>query len=146
MFKVYYINNITEYIKYIISNINPLNLVKVLSLLHKPYNQMIIQEDNNHIKSSMYAIVKGTLDIVAPNPNIKQKFIIQEPTIFPSAKSSFCFIIATTEVTSSGRDVPSATIVRLITLSGILSIVAIVVELFTTKSPPYFNAKPPKII
>ena len=84
--------------------------------------------------------------IIAPNPKIKQKFIMQEPIILPSAKSSSCFIIATIEVTSSGREVPSATIVRLMTLSGIASIVAIVDALSTTKSPPYFKAMPPNII
>ena len=39
-----------------------------------------------------------------------------------------------------------ATIVRLMTLSGIASIVAIVDALSTTKSPPYFKAMPPNII
>ena len=68
---------------------------------------------------------------------------MQDPIIFPSAKSSSCFTIATIEVISSGREVPSATIVRLTTLSGILIMLAIEVALLTTKSPPYFSAKPP---
>ena len=83
---------------------------------------------------------------MAAKPNIKQKLIIQEPIILPSANSSSFFIIATIAVASSGKEVPNATIVRLITLSETLSVVAIVVALSTTKSPPYFNANPPKRI
>ena len=53
---------------------------------------------------------------------------MQEPIIFPIAKSVSFFIIDTIDVTSSGRAVPIATIVSPITLSEILSSFAIIVE------------------
>lgn len=42
---------------------------------------------------------------------------IFDPIIFPTARSLFFFMAATTEVASSGNDVPMATMVKLITFS-----------------------------
>lgn len=79
--------------------------------------------------------------ITADTPRIQNILKIFDPTIFPMA-ISFCPLrAATIEVTSSGSDVPTATIVRPITRSGIPKSVAIVIDPSTnifphTKSPP----------
>lgn len=62
-----------------------------------------------------------TLDI----PRIQKILKIFEPTIFPTAISLCPFRAETIEVTSSGIDVPIATIVRPMTLSDIPNICAI---------------------
>ena len=71
---------------------------------------------------------------------------IFEPTAFPNANPLSPFLHATTLVTSSGKLVPIATIVRAITFSATPSICAISVALFTTNCPPnIIPASPTKI-
>ena len=45
-------------------------------------------------------------------PNMSKRLKILDPTILPMAISAFFFIAATTEVASSGREVPAATMVK----------------------------------
>ena len=54
-------------------------------------------------------IVRG--EIVEAKPIINKILKIFDPITFPMAISVSSFFVATTEVTSSGREVPTATIV-----------------------------------
>ena len=68
------------------------------------------------------------------------------PTILPMAISALCLYEATTEVTSSGRDVPKATIVRPISLSLIPKNLAIEVAALTVSWLPPTIPAPPRIM
>ena len=72
-------------------------------------------------------------------PNTSNKLNIFDPTTFPIAIFSLSFLIATIDVTSSGKEVPSATILDPIIYLAILNFFANCTLLFTTKSPPNFN-------
>lgn len=141
-----YINKYIKCSKYIIINTIPLFLVRILFLFPNAYNHIKKIEKSNKIISSIYISNNGISDINAPTPNIKHKFIIQEPMILPSAISLSPLNIAIIEVTNSGKDVPNANIVKPTTLSDILNIYAISVAEFTVKSPPYFRKIIPIII
>ena len=80
---------------------------------------MKIEEKNSKIKFSIDCLSNAISDRIAPNPSIRQKLIIQEPIRFPSAILLFPFIMATSEVMNSGKDVPKAIIVNPIILSEI---------------------------
>ena len=67
------------------------------------------------------------------------------PTMLPIAMSALPFLAAVTDVNSSGREVPRATIVRPIKVSLHPIAFAIVDAPETTKSPPNFSATTPKI-
>ena len=62
----------------------------------------------SNIKFELYAI--GVISEEAPTINKILNMLL--PMIFPMAISAFPFLAAFTEVTSSGREVPRATIVR----------------------------------
>lgn len=64
--------------------------------------------------------------MLADTPNISKILNILEPSIFPIAMSLSPFIAAVTEVTSSGKLVPIAIIVKLITFSLIFKLCAII--------------------
>ena len=59
----------------------------------------------------------GTVQMSAVVPITNKILKILLPTIFPMAIPAFPLLAAVTDVTSSGRDVPSATIVSPINLS-----------------------------
>ena len=59
---------------------------------------------------------KGTGVISALEPTTNKILKIFDPMIFPIAISALPFLAAVTEVTSSGNEVPKATIVRPINL------------------------------
>ena len=71
--------------------------------------------------------------IVALTPNTKKILKIFDPTMFPMAISGLRFRMATTEVASSGRDVPMATMVRPIVVSESHAIVAMAILHFTIR-------------
>lgn len=122
-----------------INKIKPLLLVILFLSPIKKYNQ-INSVDAIRINISIInslEILSGF--IIAPTPNISNKLNIHEPTRLPTAKSSSPFILATIDVTSSGNDVPKASIVNPIIFSLILKVFAIFIEFSTTKSPPVFN-------
>ena len=79
-------------------------------------------------------------------PSTNSMLNILEPTTLPTARSFSPFFDATMDVTSSGSDVPKATIVSPIRVSVIPSERAISVALSTTKSPPSAIAVSPAII
>ena len=62
--------------------------------------------------------------IRAEVPNTNSRLKIQLPTTLPTARSALPRSAAVTEVTSSGREVPSATMVRPMTRSLMLKILA----------------------
>ena len=70
------------------------------------------------------------------NPKIRNTLKILEPTTFPRAMSLSPFLAATIEVTSSGREVPTATMVRPIRASLRPKALAISFAPFTVISPP----------
>ena len=74
-------------------------------------------------------------DIIEQNPKIKTMLNNEDPIALPTAISASPFLAATTEVTSSGSDVPTATIVKPTNKSLIPNLVAIKDALSTTKSP-----------
>ena len=78
-------------------------------------------------------------------PRIKRILNRLLPTILPMARSAFPFLAAVTEVISSGREVPNATIVRPITLSDTPKIPAIVEAPLTTKRLPRIIAARPAL-
>ena len=80
---------------------------------------------------------------VAATPRIIRMLNTLEPTTLPTAISSSFFRAATTEVTSSGRLVPIATMVRPIRFSERPKNAAMVFALFTTQSPPNLTATAP---
>ena len=135
-----------RYIVKIISKLIPWYLYNVCLLFDNPYNQIIRVPNKRKIKFSIDLESSSIIDKIEPKPNIRQKLMIHDPIIFPSAMLWFPFIIATIEVTSSGREVPNATIVSPITFVGTFKIEEISIEDSTTKSPPYFKEKPPSII
>lgn len=59
---------------------------------------------------------KGTGVMSALDPTTNRILKIFDPMIFPIAISALPFLAAVTEVTSSGKDVPKATIVSPINL------------------------------
>ena len=98
---------------------------------------------NNIIKSILYSILNVIGFIKVATPIINVILNILEPIMFPTEISLLPFKAATTLVTSSGRLVPIAIIVKLIIFSLILKNSAIITELSTIKFPPNFNATIP---
>ena len=81
--------------------------------------------------------------IATGTPITTQILNILLPTTFPIAKSYSPFLVAATEVTNSGSDVPRATIVKAIIFSLTPKLDAIPEALSTTKSlPKIIHAKP----
>ena len=69
-----------------------------------------------------------------------------EPIALPSASPLSPFLVATIEVTSSGRDVPIATIVRPMKFWLTPKLAAMIHALSTTRLPPNITAiRPPAI-
>src|SRR5699024_7922979 len=83
--------------------------------------------------------------ITAANPKTKSMLNKFEPITLPIAISVSPFFIATIDVTNSGREVPTATIVSPTKLALIPNDVAISVAEFTTISPPITIPTIPKI-
>ena len=79
-------------------------------------------------------------------PITKSILKILLPTIFPIAIPAFPLRAAETDVTSSGRDVPNATIVSPIKRSLMPQALAIVVAPFTTNWLPITTHTPPSTI
>ena len=76
----------------------------------------------------------GWMEEERPRINIILKML--EPTTFPRARPLSPFLEAVTEVTSSGREVPIATMVKPINVSLRPNAVAMAQALSTTRSPP----------
>lgn len=83
---------------------------------------------------------------MAENPRINKMLNRLEPIAFPSARPLSPFLVATMEVTSSGREVPIATMVSPIKFWLTPKLVAMMQALSTTKSPPKMTAARPAIM
>ena len=79
-------------------------------------NHINIVENNESTILPLNLLVYESGVIKPPTPNIKKRFNIQDPTMFPTAKSVSFFATATIDVTNSGKLVPIDSIVRPITL------------------------------
>ena len=88
--------------------------------------------------------VSNTIGLISADvPSTKRILKILEPTMLPIARSASPFLAADSEVTSSGREVPNATIVSPIRLSDIPSPLAIVFAPFTTACDPKITSAIP---
>ena len=76
-------------------------------------------------------------------PKINKMLKILEPTALPKAIPDSCFLAAVIDVTSSGSEVPTATMVRPIKVSLSPKLFAIMEALSTTKLPPQIIAAKP---
>ena len=85
-------------------------------------------------------------EITADIPRIKRILNMFEPIAFPRASALSPFRVATMEVTSSGSDVPIATIVRPIKFWLTPKDTAIWLALLTTRLPPRMTAASPPMI
>jgi hypothetical protein len=128
------------YIKYKERKIAP--SILVISPLFPMKNKNIINNTiaNNSIQISIIRVsVTGKFDIDQVIPKTKRILKILLQTIFPIAISDCFFSDATIDVTSSGADVPKATIVRPIIDSGTSNESAIFLAEPTRKSAQTHN-------
>ena len=86
---------------------------------------------------------KGTGVISALEPTTNKILKILDPMIFPIAMSALPFLAAVTEVTSSGKEVPKATIVNPINLWLTPSEMAMFVAASTAKLLPIIKHTSP---
>ena len=91
---------------------------------------------NETIMSTKFIAVTPTDEIAADSPSTKRMFERFEPTTFPIARSASPLEAATADVTSSGSDVPIATIVSPTNVSDIPAARARLFALSTTTCPP----------
>lgn len=84
----------------------------------------------NEIKESFNGLIHKLI------PNIDKILKMLEPITFPIAILTSPFLLATIEVTSSGSEVPSATIESATTLSETPNLIAKLDVLSTTIFPP----------
>ncbi len=125
------------YVKYpaYINVIIPPSTLFIFLLVRQNTNIIIDITDITKI-STTASLITGIGCMVAETPNINNILKRFEPMAFPTARSFSPFLAATTEVTSSGRLVPHATIVRPIKVGLMPIYAAITLAPFTTKSPP----------
>ena len=98
-------------------------------------------------RSAIVIPVKDSGEIIAEPPSIRRMLEMFEPSMFPRASWPRPFIAATTQVASSGIDVPAAITVIAMNLSDTPNNRAISVAEFTKRRPPKINpARPPVII
>ena len=94
-------------------------------------------------KDSPVAIIGESVPDI---PKINKILNIQEPTAFPRASPLSPFRVATMDVTSSGKEVPTATMVSPIRFWLNPKFLAISLALSTTKFPPNTTAASPPSI
>lgn len=109
------------------NNVAPFILVIVFFFPIKLNNHINTVESSNNIKLLLNSFEYLSEVIIAPTPNIRNKFNTHDPTKFPTAKSESFFTTANIDVINSGSAVPIATIVSPIILSLTLSVCAILV-------------------
>lgn len=95
--------------------------------------------------AASYTLIHSVLIglMVTEAPSTKSRLKILEPITFPTAISVSPFKAAAILVTSSGREVPMATIVRPIRVWLTPKEAAISLTLFTTSCPPAMTAASP---
>ena len=91
------------------------------STLHLPRVNAVtytsIADEMSIMKSAILNPMISKGEIAEDNPIISNALKMQEPSALPSANWAFPFTAAIMQVTSSGKDVPTATIVSDITAS-----------------------------
>ena len=108
-------------------------------------SQVVIK--NKSSKSKLNNELNGIGLIIEDTPKIRNVLNILDPIIFPTTKSNFFFIAATTDTINSGREVPIAKIVAEIRNSDRPKFLAIIIEESRTNFPPINKAIiPPRII
>ena len=132
------------YATYIHKNIMP--SVRLIFFFCRHAITKIIVLTNNIIVSVKIVVEIGAWDISPTEPNIRDILIILEPTTLPRAKSFSPFLYATTDVTNSGKLVPTAKIVSPTRASLIPICIAKYSAVVATHSPPKTTAPRPKII
>ena len=98
------------------------------------------------IISTINAEAKGTETITEDRPTTNRMLKMLLPTILPMAISAFPFLAAITEVTSSGKEVPKATMVRPINRSLRPRIRAMLLAASTEKLLPRIMATKPMAV
>ena len=93
----------------------------------------------------MFSRIKATGLIADEIPRTIRILKILDPTAFPTAISTSFFLAATTEVTSSGSEVPIDTMVSPTRVWLIPSSIAILLAVSTVRSPPKAIAAAPTI-
>lgn len=101
---------------------------------------------NNIMQSIMDSLSTFKGEIAADIPRINNMLNILEPIALPSARPLSPFLVATIDVTSSGREVPIATIVSPIKFWLTPKLAAMMQALSTTRLPPNITAIRPPII
>ena len=89
---------------------------------------------------------RGSRVITALMPKISRRFAMQLPATLPNAMSAWPSTAETTETTSSGMAVPTATTVRPMTRSGRPTRAAIWLDPLTSKSAPQIRSANPIMI
>lgn len=110
---------------------------------NNPKNQSNTDEAINQRKSKLDIPLGKRGVTVAEHPSIKNMLKRLLPITFPIAISGFFFKAATTDVASSGSEVPTATIVTPITASLIPIPLAMPIAPFTNICPPKISAASP---
>ena len=104
-------------------------------LCHTNNHKRIQEAADNSVSGTKFTVkLTGVTRAVVPTTNKILKILL--PTIFPIAISAFPFNAADTEVTSSGREVPKATIVSPMILSLKPSVLAMALAASTLTSLP----------
>ena len=98
------------------------------------------------IQSIIDSFITVSGESVAEHPKINKILKILEPIALPKAKPLSPFFVATIEVTSSGREVPIATIVSPMKFSLTPKFLAIIQAWSTTCCPPKITKANPKTI
>ena len=118
--KKFYTNQKRKYAKKATKNIPPATLES--RFFGKQKSKTATIEARATIVSILKADENGTGITREERPTTNRILKILLPTIFPIAISAFPFLAAETDVTSSGRDVPKATIVSPTMTAGILKL------------------------
>ena len=115
----------------------------ILSFVTQQHVKIIVVTNKNII-SVKITDETGACPIRPTKPKINEMLMMFEPITFPRAKSFSPFFEATTDVTSSGKLVPKATIVSPTRASLMPIFIAKKLAVVETHSPPKTTAANPK--
>ena len=99
--------------RYDVASILPMRLFLPVQALTRSMTELNVITP----RSAVFMLAKDNGHARAEAPRIRRIFEILDPRIFPKARAPFFFAAATTQVTSSGIDVPPARIVIATNLS-----------------------------
>ena len=131
------------YATYIATKTNPSRLLMLSFLKHITAKSKVA---TNKITRSVTIVIEiGACAMIPTEPKMREMFIMFEPITFPRARSFLPFFAATIEVTSSGKLVPTATMVIPTRASLIPILIAKNFDVVETHSPPNTTAARPAI-